>query len=96
MKVLILYRMKLKHNINSSRSHEIHLHSTGGTRTDVDCRPTLAGLAEKYLAITATSTPAERIFSVAGLIVSQLRASLTPEHVDMLVLLNKNMGLNLK
>lgn len=50
------------------------------------CRfPTLAVLARKYLAITATSTPAERVFSVAGLKVSRLRASLTPEHVDMLV-----------
>lgn len=58
------------------------------------CRfPTLAGLARKYLAITATSTPAERVFSVAGLIVSRLRASLTPEYVDMLVFLNKNMDL---
>ena len=58
--------------------------------------PTLAGLAKKYLSITATSTPAERVFSVAGLIVSRLRASLTPEHVNMLVFLNKNMDLNLK
>ena len=54
------------------------------------CRfPTLAGLARKYLVITATSTPAEQVFSVAGLIVSRLRDSLTPEHVDMLVFLNK-------
>ena len=55
--------------------------------------PLLARLSRKYLAITATSTPAERVFSVAGLIVSRLRASLSPEHVDMLVFLNKNMDL---
>ena len=56
------------------------------------CRfPVLACLARNYLAITATSTPAERVFSVAGLVVSRLRASLTPEHLDMLVFLNKNM-----
>ena len=55
--------------------------------------PSLARLARKYLAITATSTPAERVFSVAGLVVSHLRASLSPEHVDMLVFLNKNMDL---
>ena len=45
--------------------------------------PLLAGLARKYLAVTATSTPAEHVFSVAGLIVS----CLSPEHVDMLVFL---------
>ena len=55
--------------------------------------PLLARLARKYLAITATSTPAEGVFSVAGLVVSRLRASLSPEHVDMLVFLNKNMDL---
>ena len=41
----------------------------------------LARLSRKCLAITATSTPAERVFSVAGLIVSRLRASLSPEHL---------------
>ena len=45
--------------------------------------PLLEGLARKYLAITATSTPAECVFSVAGLIVYHL----SPEHVDMLVFL---------
>ena len=55
--------------------------------------PSLARLARKYLAITATSTPADCVFSVAGLIVSRLRASLSPEHVDMLVFVNKNMDL---
>ena len=45
--------------------------------------PLLAGLVRKYLAITATATPAERVFSVAGLIVSRL----SPEHVDMFVFL---------
>ena len=55
--------------------------------------PLLARLSWKYLAITATSRPVERVFSVVGLIVSRLRASLSPEHVhvDMLVFLNKNM-----
>ena len=53
----------------------------------------LARLARKYLAITATSTPAECVFSVAGLVVSHLRASLSPEHVDMLAFLNKRVNL---
>ena len=80
--------MKLKTTLNRSSLLDIHLPSTGGKLMDTDLR-----LAKKYLAITATSTPAERVFSVAGLIVSRLRASLSPEHVDMLVFLNKNMDL---
>lgn len=43
--------------------------------------PLLARLAWKYLAITTTSTPAELVFSVAGFVVSRLRASLSPEHI---------------
>lgn len=49
---------------------------------------TLAKLAKQYLCIPATSVPAERVFSTAGLIVSKLRASLKAETVDML---NKNL-----
>ena len=45
--------------------------------------PTLAALAKSYLAVPATSTPSERLFSVAGNIVTKTRASLTAEHVKM-------------
>ena len=44
----------------------------------------------KYLSVPATSVPAERVFSMAGLVVNRLRARLTSEHVDMLVFLRKN------
>lgn len=46
----------------------------------------LGRLAHRYLCVPATSVPAERVFSAAG-----LRSRLSPEHVDMLVFLNKNM-----
>ena len=52
--------------------------------------PHLENLAKKYLAIPATSTPSERVFSVAGIVVDKRRAALTPEMVDALVFLNKN------
>ncbi|XP_077370240.1 E3 SUMO-protein ligase ZBED1-like isoform X2 [Festucalex cinctus] len=52
--------------------------------------PTLAALAKSYLAVPATSMPSERLFSVAGDIVNQKRASLAAEHVEMLTFLHYN------
>ena len=52
--------------------------------------PRLAILARQYLCIPATSVPCERVFSAAGLTVTRLRSRLTPEHVDMIIFLNKN------
>ena len=53
--------------------------------------PTVAAVAKSYLPIPATSTPSERLFSVAGNIVSKKRVSLTPEHVEMLTFLHSNI-----
>ena len=52
-------------------------------------------VAKKYLTIPITSTPAERVFSTAGLTVTRLRSCLRPEHVNMLVYLNKNASFTL-
>ena len=47
--------------------------------------PTLAMCAKKYLCVPASSVPSERVFSLAGNIVSKKRACLKPENVDMLI-----------
>ena len=53
--------------------------------------PHLAKLAQKYLCLCATSVPAERIFSIAGQIVSDRRSALKPGRVDQLVFLARNL-----
>jgi len=52
--------------------------------------PRLAKLSRSYLAIPATSTPSERVCSLAGNTVTRQRSSLLPSHVDTLVFLNAN------
>lgn len=51
----------------------------------------LAPLARKYLAIQATSSPSERLFSKAGHIITLKRAQLNPEKANMLVFLAQNL-----
>ena len=53
--------------------------------------PILSKLAKKYLAIPASSVPSERIFSLAGNLVTKKRVNLLPENVDLLIFLNKNI-----
>ena len=53
--------------------------------------PNLASLAKKYLTILGTSIPSERVFSVAGLTVTKLRASLDPDTVNEILFLHKHM-----
>lgn len=53
--------------------------------------PILSQIAKRYLCIPATSVPAERVFSTAGLVINEKRSSLLPENADMLIFLNKNL-----
>lgn len=48
----------------------------------------LACIAKKYLTTPATSVPCERLFSLAGHIVSKKRVSLSSRHVNQLVCLS--------
>ena len=55
--------------------------------------PHLAILARRYLAIPATSTASDRVFSVAGIVVDKRWCALTVEMIDALVFLHKNSHL---
>ena len=52
--------------------------------------PLVSNVARKYLCVTATSTPSERIFSAAGNILTKKRAMLGHDLLDKLIFLNVN------
>ncbi|KAH7700328.1 zinc finger BED domain-containing protein 1-like protein [Aphelenchoides avenae] len=53
--------------------------------------PLLANLFSKYNSCPATSSESERLFSSAGIIVSDFRKRLTPQHVEQLLFLHHNL-----
>lgn len=53
--------------------------------------PVFASMAQAYLSIPATSVASERVFSTAGEIVTSKSSLLSPENVDHLIFLTKNM-----
>lgn len=55
--------------------------------------PILSRLAKTFLAIPASQTSSERLFSIAGHIVRKKREGLTQSFVEDLVLLKKNFDL---
>ncbi|XP_056292793.1 zinc finger BED domain-containing protein 4-like [Pseudoliparis swirei] len=55
--------------------------------------PHIAKMARCYLAVPGSSVPSERVFSTAGDIVTAKRSTLSPDNVDTLVFLKKNLKL---
>jgi len=53
--------------------------------------PYLSRLARRYLAMTATNDSVERLFSVAGQVVTAKRACLDPSTVTLLVFLHETI-----
>ena len=53
--------------------------------------PILVRAARIYLAIPPTSVASERMFSVAGQMLTDRRNRLLPEHTEMLVLVHDNL-----
>ena len=55
--------------------------------------PTLSKFARKYLAIPASSTKSERVFSTGGKVVTVKRSRLEPYMVEQLVVCHENVSL---
>ena len=55
--------------------------------------PTLRSLARVYLSIPATSVPSERVFSLAGRVLTDRRSMLSGKRLEMLVVCKKNFSL---
>ncbi|XP_029958862.1 zinc finger BED domain-containing protein 1-like isoform X2 [Salarias fasciatus] len=53
--------------------------------------PLLSNLAKRYLCIPGTSVSSERVFSTAGDIITAQRSTLSPEHLDQILFLQKNL-----
>ena len=53
--------------------------------------PLLSSISKKYLAVMATSTTAERVFSTLGLVLTKRRLSLTGENVNKLLFLSDKL-----
>ena len=54
--------------------------------------PHVADVARAHLGIPATSVASERVFSKCGLVCSDRRTSLKPQHVEHLVFLSHNLA----
>ena len=56
--------------------------------------PSLAELARIVLGIPGSQIECERVFSLAGLLTSQLRNRMSPENLDSIVFVSKNLNLD--
>lgn len=54
--------------------------------------PLIKNIARKYLSVPAYSVSSERVFSLCGNLVNKKRYRLSPNNVDLLVFLNRNIG----
>lgn len=93
-------RQKVKKEIDSYLSaSSLDLISNSGVETDplgwwrdhYRDFPLLAKRARKYLCIQASSSPSERLFSKAGLVITPKRTQLKPEKANMLIFLVENL-----
>jgi hypothetical protein len=62
-------------------------------RSSKDTFPHLKRLSQVILAIPATSTPSEKVFSITGLIVNAKRTMLAPENIGKIQVIHDNYDL---
>lgn len=77
-------------NYKSCREIDVDENVLNWWKLNSDKYPRLSILAKKYLSPPATSVPCERIFSCGGNIITDNRASLSPEHSEQLIFLSMN------
>jgi hAT family C-terminal dimerisation region len=53
--------------------------------------PNVALAARKWLSVTATSTPIERVFSICGIVNTAIRSSLLGKSIEDQVFLHNNL-----
>ncbi|WAR27086.1 ZBED1-like protein [Mya arenaria] len=63
----------------------------GWWRDHEESFPRLSKLAKKYLCCQASSVSSERVFSLAGQVVSKKRCRMNPDLIDQTIFLNKNL-----
>ncbi|XP_041448201.1 zinc finger BED domain-containing protein 4-like [Drosophila obscura] len=92
-KILKLAQRHSTNTKNSNLEAECHLLLSLSSCQDVlsfwrekaSAMPLLSMLARKVLCIPATSTPSERVFSIAGLTITHKRSQLSPHNVNKIV-----------
>lgn len=62
-------------------------------KTNANIYPHISALVRKILNVPATSTPAERVFSIAGLTITKKRSLLNPMNVDRIIFVHDNYGI---
>nr|CAD2134103.1 unnamed protein product [Meloidogyne enterolobii] len=73
-------------------SHSLdELHSVNWSGENSIKWPLLTKLSHRYFSAPATSSESERLFSTAGLVVSNLRTRLLPDNVEKLLFLHNNL-----
>lgn len=77
---------------DGDESSRVYLNPLDWWRVKSADLPHLASLARRVLAIPATQAESERLFSCAGNIVKKNRNALSPENVELLVLLRHSWG----
>lgn len=97
-KILKLAQRYSKSSKSTSLEAECHLLLSFSSSQDVltfwrekaSAMPLLSTLAQKVLCIPATSTPSERVFSIAGLTITNKRSQLSPHNVNKIIFIHDN------